>query len=77
VVAPVDARECSRWRHSGRGVVGVFERATGAQAADAPIGVQTPQMFVTVENKAGLPLVDVDVSILPVGGPIVFTKSVA
>ena len=47
------------------------------QAVDAPIGVQTPQMFVTVENKAGLPLVDVDVSILPVGGPIVFTKFVA
>ncbi len=47
------------------------------QAADAPIGVQTSQMFVTVENKAGLPLVDVDVAILPVGGPIVFTKFVA
>lgn len=47
------------------------------QAGDAPIGVQTSQMFVTVENKAGLALVDVDVAILPVGGPIVFTKFVA
>lgn len=44
------------------------------QAADAPIGVQTSQMFVTVENKAGLALVDVDVDILPMGGPIVFRK---
>ncbi len=47
------------------------------QAADAPIGVEISQMFVTVENRAGLPLVDVDVAILPVGGPIVFTKLVA
>ncbi|MBI3490227.1 MAG: hypothetical protein HY047_00260 [Acidobacteria bacterium] len=46
------------------------------QAANAPIAVQTSQMFVTVENKAGLPLVDVDVAILPVGGPAVFTKLV-
>lgn len=50
------------------------ERA--AQAANAPIGVQTSQMFVTVENKAGLPLVNIDVAILPIGVPTEFTKFV-
>lgn len=47
-----------------------------AQAANAPIGVQTSQMFVTVENKAGLPLVNIDVAIVPVGAPTEFTKFV-
>lgn len=45
-----------------------------AQAENAPIGVQTSQMFVTVENKAGLALLDMDVTILPVGGMTEFKK---
>lgn len=50
------------------------ERA--AQPADAPILVQTSQMFVTIENKAGLPLVNIDVAIVPLGVPTEFTKFV-
>jgi hypothetical protein len=46
------------------------------QAADAAIRVQTSQMFVTIENKAGLPLIDVDVAILPMGNPTPFSKFV-
>ena len=46
------------------------------QAANAPIGVQTSQLFVTVENKAGLALIDVEVAILPVGSPAIYTKFV-
>jgi hypothetical protein len=40
-----------------------------AQAeANAPIGVETSSLFLTVENKAGGPLVDLTVAIIPVGG---------
>ena len=39
------------------------------QAANGPIGVQTGQMFVTVENKAGTPLLNLQVLILTAGGP--------
>lgn len=46
------------------------------QAADAPIRVQTSDLFLTVENKAGLPLTDVDVAIVPVGNPTAFNKFV-
>jgi hypothetical protein len=33
------------------------------QAADAPIGIETSQMFVTIENRAGAPLLDLAVAI--------------
>jgi hypothetical protein len=46
------------------------------QAADAPIRVQTSDLFLTVENKAGLPLTDVDVAIVPAGSPTAFNKFV-
>lgn len=46
------------------------------QAADAPILVRTSDLFVTVENRAGLALVDIDVAILPAGSPATFTKFV-
>lgn len=51
-------------------------QAAPPQAANAPIVVQTSQMFVTVENKAGLPLIDVDVAILPMGNPTAYSKFV-
>jgi hypothetical protein len=41
---------------------------------DAPIGVQTSQLSVIVENKVGMPLLDVEVAIVPVGGATQFTK---
>jgi hypothetical protein len=40
----------------------------------AAIGVETSQFSVAVENKTGMPLVDVEVTILPVGGATQFTK---
>jgi hypothetical protein len=42
----------------------------------ALIGVQTSQLSVVVENKVGMPLVDVTVAIVPVGGATQFTKFV-
>jgi len=40
------------------------------------IGVETSSFSVVVENKVGMPLVDVDVAILPVGGTLQFSKAV-
>jgi hypothetical protein len=37
------------------------------------IGVQTSQMFITVENKAGQPLTDIKIEVVPVGGQTVFS----
>ena len=38
------------------------------QQGNGPIRIQTSQFAVTLENKAGLPLVDLEVAILPAGG---------
>ena len=40
----------------------------------ALIGVQTSQLSVVVENKVGMPLVDVMVAIVPIGRATQFTK---
>lgn len=50
--------------------------ATPPQAQDAPIGIQNSQLSIVIENKVGMPLTDVDVSILPVGGQTEFKKFV-
>ena len=47
-----------------------------AQAGDAPIVIQNSQMSIVIENKVGMPLTDVDVSIVPVGGATEFKKFV-
>jgi hypothetical protein len=42
----------------------------GVQAADnAPIGIETGQMFVTIENKSGGPLLDLTIAIQPASAP--------
>jgi hypothetical protein len=46
------------------------------QAKDAPIHVEASQLSVTIENKAGLPLQDLEVAILPIGGGTPFTHIV-
>jgi hypothetical protein len=38
------------------------------------IGVETSQFSVIIENKVGMPLTEVQVAILPVGGVTQFTK---
>lgn len=47
-----------------------------ALPADAPIGIENTQMFVTVENRSGLALRDVQVRIVPMGGGTEFIASV-
>jgi hypothetical protein len=51
-------------------------RCSGSAATEdsALIGVETSQFSVVIENKVGMPLTDVQVAILPVGGVTQFTK---
>jgi len=42
------------------------------QAADAPIGIETSQLFVTVENKAGTPLLDLRITVQTAGAPYTY-----
>jgi len=46
------------------------------QAQNGPIAIRTSQLSVVIENKVGMPLTDVDVSIVPVGGATEFKKFV-
>jgi hypothetical protein len=46
------------------------------QPQNAPIAIQTSQLSVVIENKVGMPLTDVDVVILPIGGATEFRKFV-
>ena len=50
--------------------------APPAQDQNAPIGIQNSQLSVVIENKVGMPLTDVDVVIVPVGGATEFKKFV-
>ena len=47
-----------------------------AQDDNAVIGIQTSQLSVEIVNRVGMPLTDVDVSIVPVGGATEFKKFV-
>ena len=47
-----------------------------AQAKDSPIAIRTSQLSVVIENKVGMPLTDVDVAIVPIGGATEFKKFV-
>ena len=47
-----------------------------AQTQNAPIGIQTSQLSIVIENRVGMPLTDVDVAIVPIGGATEFTKFV-
>ena len=50
------------------------QNQTPSAQNQAQIDVQTSQLSVLVENKVGMPLVDVEVAILPVGGIMQYTK---
>ncbi|RPJ85132.1 MAG: hypothetical protein EHM13_02010 [Acidobacteria bacterium] len=43
--------------------------------ADAEITVETSSMWVTVGNKAGMPVTDMTVEIVPVGGATVYSTT--
>jgi hypothetical protein len=47
-----------------------------AQEQNAPIGIEASQLSILIENKVGMPLLDVDVAIVPVGGATQFNKRV-
>jgi hypothetical protein len=46
-----------------------------AQAADASIGIETSQLFVTVENRSGGPLVDLTLTVLTPSAPYTYMIS--
>jgi hypothetical protein len=52
------------------------EAPVQAQDGNAVIGIQTSQLSVVVENKVGMPLTEVNVAIVPVGGQTEFKKFV-
>ena len=62
---------------------GVIAAATAAcshdnelvQAADAPIGIETSQLFVTIQNKAGIGLLDVRIAVQTPGAPYTYFLS--
>jgi hypothetical protein len=50
---------------------------SSASDQSSQIGIQTSQLSVTIENKAGMPVTDVDVTIMPIGGATSFKKFIA
>jgi hypothetical protein len=57
-------------------VAACSEQGAASQDPNAPVKVETSQMYVTVRNEAGLALNDVSVAISPVGRQTVFSKFV-
>ena len=51
------------------------DKETVQAAADAPIGIETGQLFVTVENRSGGPLVDLTVTVLTPSAPYTYMIS--
>jgi hypothetical protein len=56
--------------------IGACSAGPPAQAQDGPITIRTSSLSVVIENKAGMPLTDVDVAIVPIGGATEFKKFV-
>jgi hypothetical protein len=54
-------------------VVGCSAGGSGTPA-DSPVTVETSQLFVTVQNIAGLPLTDVTIAVVPAGVQPEYTK---
>ena len=52
------------------------EGGSANSEANAPVKVETSQMYVTVRNEAGMALNEVSVAILPVGRSTTYTKFV-
>ena len=56
-------------------LAGCSEQGSASQAADAPLKVQTSQLFVTVKNDSGVALTDITVSIAPATRSTLYTSS--
>lgn len=54
--------------------VGCANQASEQAAADSPLSISVKQQFMTIQNKAGLPLTDVTIAIVPVGRQTEYTK---
>jgi hypothetical protein len=56
--------------------VGCADQGMASQDANAPVKIETSQMYVTVRNDSGVPLNDVTVAIVPVGRTTLYSKYV-
>jgi hypothetical protein len=55
---------------------GCAGQGNAVQDANAPIKIETSQMFVTVKNDSGMALNDLSVAIVPMGRTTLYTKYV-
>ena len=55
-------------------LIGGCSEQGAAQDANAPVKIQTSQMYVTVRNDSGAPLNEVSLAIVPVGRQTVYNK---
>ena len=51
-------------------------QGTASQDANAPIKIETSQMYVTVKNDSGMALNDLSVAIVPMGRTTLYTEFV-
>jgi hypothetical protein len=51
------------------------DKETVQAAADAPIGIDTGQLFVTIENRSGGPLIDMTLTVLTPSAPYTYMIS--
>lgn len=61
--------------YAGYGSLGGDAASEASDLENAAIRVESSQRFVTIENRAGMPLFDVSIAIVPRGGATLFTKS--
>lgn len=54
--------------------MGCSNQASEQAAADSPLSINVKQQFMTIQNKAGLPLTDVTIAIVPIGRQTEYTK---
>jgi hypothetical protein len=54
--------------------VGCSAQSSASQDPNAPIKIETTQMYVTVRNDSGLALNEVSVAIVPVGRSTIFSR---
>ena len=57
-------------------IAGCSERGAADSEANAPVKIETSQMYVAVRNEAGMALNEVSVAIMPVGRSTTYTKFV-
>ena len=53
---------------------GCSGQGAASQDANAPVRIETSQMYVTIHNQSGLALNDVSVAIVPMGRTTVYNK---